>query len=104
MRVPSLTLFLLSFSPIQALEGNESSIALPSQNITTTIPPAQPTSNDTNPCDFIDRSTLLNRVVNDWQGYNISLLVEKCPNVCVLIYGDGNPDVSGIGVSGMDMY
>jgi len=100
MQIRVLTFFLLCFTPIQALESSTSSPALPSQTATiTTLPPAQASSNDTNPCDFSDRSALLDRVVSDWQGYNISLLVEKCPNICVLIYGDGNPDVSGIGVS-----
>lgn len=94
-----LALFLLSFSPTQALEAGTSP-ALPSQTATvTSLLPAQPSGNSTDPCAFPDRSTLLDRVVSEWQGYNITLLVETCPNVCVLVYGDGSPDVSGIGVS-----
>lgn len=94
-----LALFLLSFSPVQALEAGTSP-ALPSQTATvTSLLPAQPSSNSTDPCAFPDRSALLDRVVGEWQGYNITLLVETCPNVCILIYGDGSPDVSGIGVS-----
>lgn len=100
MQMRVLTFFLLCFSAALALESSNSSPALPSQTRTiTTLPPAEPSSNDTDPCDFADRDVLLDRVVSEWQGYNISLLVEKCPSVYVLIYGDGNPDVSGIGVS-----
>lgn len=100
IRFGVLAFSLLSFTPALALPSSSPSPALPSQTATVaTLPPAQPSGNDTNPCDFADRSTLLNRVVSDWQGYNISLLAEICLGVCVLIYGDGNPDVSGIGVS-----
>jgi hypothetical protein len=42
---------------------------------------------------------MLDRVQSDWQGYNISLLVATCAGVCPLVYGSGNPDISGIGVS-----
>jgi hypothetical protein len=92
--------FLLCYSPAWALESSYTAPEMPWQTATvTTLPPAQPSSDDTNPCDFTDRWTMIDRVLSDWQGYNMSLLVDKCPNVCVLIYGDGNPDVCGIGVS-----
>src|SRR5436305_14791041 len=58
-----------------------------------------PTGNDSDPCAFTDRNSLLDRVTSDWQDYNVSLLVETCAEVCVLVYGTGNPDISGIGVS-----
>lgn len=67
----------------------------------TTLPPALPTSNNTDPCAFTDRTSLLDRVESDWQDYNISMLVTVCTQVCPLIYGTGNPDISGIGVSSM---
>ena len=31
---------------------------------------------------------------------NITVEVQNCPNLCLLTYGVGNPDLSGIGVSG----
>ncbi len=67
----------------------------------TTLPPALPTSNNTDPCAFTDRVSLLDRVESDWQDYNISMLVTVCSQVCPLVYGTGNPDISGIGVSPM---
>jgi hypothetical protein len=82
-----------------ATESSSSITSLAPQTATiTTLPPAQPSINSTNPCNFTDRDALLERVVVDWQSYNVSLLAETCPNVCELIYGNGNPDVSGIGV------
>jgi hypothetical protein len=30
---------------------------------------------------------------------NISLLVATCEEICPVVYGTGNPDISGIGVS-----
>ena len=65
----------------------------------TTLPPAVPTGKSADPCAFSDRNSLINRVASDWQSYNISLLVETCAGVCALVYGSGNPDISGIGVS-----
>ncbi len=50
-------------------------------------------------CDFDGASDLVERVLSEWAGYNISLLVGACPDVCNLVYGSGNPDISGIGVS-----
>lgn len=64
----------------------------------TTLPPAVPSNNSSSPCNFSDRNSLLVRVESDWQGYNISLLVQTCAGVCPLVFGSGNPDISGIGV------
>jgi hypothetical protein len=33
------------------------------------------------------------------QGLNITIQVQYCQSLCVLSYGFGNPDLSGIGVS-----
>ena len=41
---------------------------------------------------------MIDRVEEVWQEYNVSLLVATCDNVCLFVYGAGNPDVSGIGV------
>ncbi|KAM7195046.1 hypothetical protein V8F33_006915 [Rhypophila sp. PSN 637] len=32
--------------------------------------------------------------------YNVSFLIQTCPDVCGLVYGTGNPDISGVGGSG----
>jgi hypothetical protein len=65
----------------------------------TRLPAAIPTDNATDPCAFTDRNSLIDRVESDWAENNVSLLVQTCDSVCVLIYGAGNPDISGIGVS-----
>jgi hypothetical protein len=65
----------------------------------TTLPAAVRTGNSSDPCAFTDRNSLIDRVSSDWQGYNVSLLVATCSTVCPLVYGSGNPDISGIGVS-----
>ena len=41
---------------------------------------------------------MLERIDKDWINYNISLLVQTCSSVCPLVYGSGNPDISGPGV------
>lgn len=64
----------------------------------TTLPAAEPTSNNTDPCAFTDRNSLIDRVESDWTEYNVSLLVATCDSVCLFVYGAGNPDISGIGV------
>jgi hypothetical protein len=100
MQIRVFAFFLLCCAPTWALESSYTAPEFPPQTAsTTTLPAAQPSGNNANPCDFTDRWSMIDRVLSDWQGYNISLLVSTCPNVCVLIYGDGNPDVSGIGVS-----
>jgi len=65
----------------------------------TSLPPASPEGNNNDPCAFADRQSLINRIDGNFERYNISLLVESCPNVCLLVFGAGNPDMSGIGAS-----
>ncbi|KAF4419070.1 hypothetical protein FACUT_11600 [Fusarium acutatum] len=60
-----------------------------------TLPPVTPDGNAS--CTFDSPPELVKLVVEDWAGYNISLLVDTCPGVCDLVYGSGNPDISGIG-------
>jgi len=68
----------------------------------TTPPSAFPTGSTSDLCAFVDRNDLINQVSNNWQGYNVSLLVQTCPGVCVLVFGAGNPDICGIGVKQID--
>ncbi|KAH7233739.1 uncharacterized protein BKA55DRAFT_579881 [Fusarium redolens] len=60
-----------------------------------TLPPVTPDGNTS--CAFDSLPELVKLVVEDWAGYNISLLVDTCPGACDLVYGSGNPDISGIG-------
>ncbi|KAM7185563.1 hypothetical protein V8F20_011756 [Naviculisporaceae sp. PSN 640] len=49
-------------------------------------------------CDFEDLQQLVHHVIGvNRTSYNISRLVDTCPDVCDLVYGTGNPDISGIG-------
>jgi len=66
---------------------------------TATPLPQLPTGHDA--CVFEDLEGLVDRAVEDWAGYNVSLLVETCPNVCEVAFGTGNPDISGPGVSSL---
>ena len=63
----------------------------------TALPPAVPTGNASDPCAFADRVALLDRIASDLDGYNMTLLVTTCSGVCQIVYGEGNPDISGIG-------
>src|SRR6266487_5818876 len=73
-----------------------------SQNATITAhTPAPQGSSHSDPCNFANATALLNEVAVGWEAYNVSLLVEKCPSVCILFYSAGNPDISGIGVSSL---
>lgn len=63
-----------------------------------TLPPAKPTgSND--PCAFSDLQELVDRLEENPALYNTTLMVETCDDICQLVYGTGNPDISGIGAS-----
>ncbi|KAF6803690.1 hypothetical protein CSOJ01_10711 [Colletotrichum sojae] len=63
------------------------------------LPPADPTSQDPDPCAYENHWEMIERL-GQLPGYNdsiSSLLVERCRNVCQLLHGSGNPDVTGIG-------
>jgi len=88
MQPRGLVLLVLCFSSVsaQALTSTTTILVLPLQTATiSTLPPAQPTSSDANPCQFADRNELLDRVINDWQGYNVSLLVQTAL-MCVSLF------------------
>lgn len=48
-------------------------------------------------CDFEDMQDFFDHATRD--GLNITVEVQNCQNLCLLTYGVGNPDLSGIGVS-----
>jgi hypothetical protein len=48
-------------------------------------------------CDFKTINDFFDYANNN--GLNITAEVQKCQNLCLLTYGVGNPDLSGIGVS-----
>jgi len=100
-RVPNFwprAILLLVIAPVFA---EVSPTTEPSAAVSTvsTLPPALPHGNNTDPCAFSDRISLLNRIDAESNQYNVTLLVETCPNVCLLALGSGNPDISGIGVT-----
>lgn len=66
-------------------------------SLPTILPPAKPGESE-DPCAFSDLQNLLDRLEQSSELYNITLLVETCDNICQLLYGTGNPDLSGIGV------
>jgi len=68
--------------------------------------PAAETSEAEEPCQFSDVQQLddhLNTFSTKAKNSNpqrdrINFLVQECNDICVLVYGTGNPDLSGIGV------
>lgn len=63
-----------------------------------TLPPAKPGESE-DPCAFSGLQDLLGRLEQNSKLYNITLLIKTCDNICQLISGTGNPDLSGIGAS-----
>jgi len=55
----------------------------------------RPSTNDQ--CAFVQHSSMLELLESNWEDHNISDLVETCDSVCLLVYGAGNPDISGVG-------
>lgn len=64
----------------------------------TALSPNVPSGNSSDVCMFGDLKSLLAQIESDGNGRNVSLLVRTCPGICPLVYGSGNPDISGIGV------
>ncbi|KAM7211992.1 hypothetical protein V8F06_012621 [Rhypophila decipiens] len=49
-------------------------------------------------CEFDTIMGLVNHVLSgNRTSYNVSFLIQTCPDVCGLVYGTGNPDISGVG-------
>ncbi|KAK3331273.1 hypothetical protein B0H66DRAFT_546193 [Apodospora peruviana] len=67
-------------------------------NLPPALPPALPAGEDLDPCAFKSRGSMIEQLEHSWESYNVSLLVETCDSVCLLVYGTGNPDISGVGV------
>lgn len=60
-----------------------------------------PSESTKDPCNFSDRYGLIDRIDSNRSEYNISLLINTCEGVCPLVYGSGNPDISGAGVKSL---
>ncbi|KAK3368031.1 hypothetical protein B0H63DRAFT_89004 [Podospora didyma] len=58
----------------------------------------RPPSGSSEPMWFIQRSSMAKLFKINWDNYNITYLVDTCDSVCLLVFGAGNPDISGIGV------
>ena len=92
------TTFALCISLLLCQTSAQSDLGSPSPTLSPTQQtPAALGGNDT--CAFADLTSLVGHIVHEWAGYNLSLLVQTCPDICILVYGSGNPDISGIGVS-----
>ncbi|WYZ35356.1 hypothetical protein EsH8_X_000003 [Colletotrichum jinshuiense] len=52
---------------------------------------------DSTQCQFSDYQKYVNHIVDNKGDFNVSELVETCGSICPLIFGVGNPDVSGVG-------
>jgi len=48
-------------------------------------------------CSFSSISQVLH--LAETSSLNITTTVQNCPDICMLAWGIGNPDLSGIGVS-----
>ncbi|KAK4206572.1 hypothetical protein QBC37DRAFT_407002 [Rhypophila decipiens] len=49
-------------------------------------------------CEFDTIKSLVDHVLGDNRTtYNVSFLIQTCPDVCGVVYGTGNPDISGVG-------
>ncbi|KAF6843605.1 hypothetical protein CMUS01_01932 [Colletotrichum musicola] len=64
------------------------------------LPPTDPTSQNPDPCaytNYWEAAERLGQSANDAAAMS-DHLVQQCRNVCILLYGSGNPDITGIGV------
>lgn len=66
------------------------------------LPPVDATGQNPDPCAYTNYWEAAGRLSQTSHVHNATavcdLLVQKCRNVCILIYGSGNPDITGIGV------
>jgi hypothetical protein len=66
----------------------------------TTLQTSTPTDNASNAsshkCDFDSMQNFFDYSAE--RGLDITIEVQNCQNLCLLVYGVGNPDLSGIGV------
>lgn len=53
-------------------------------------------SSSTKSCNFTNIQSFFDFATTN--GLNITQEVDRCQNLCLLTYGTGNPDLSGIGV------
>jgi hypothetical protein len=58
--------------------------------------PAADVANGPSNCSFVDLQAFFTYV--DEHNLNITTEVERCQGLCLLTYGVGNPDLSGIGM------
>jgi hypothetical protein len=66
-------------------------------NVTSATPAGTSIVDDGRHCDFTKMEDFFHHAHKN--NLNITLEVQKCQNLCLLTYGVGNPDLSGIGVS-----
>jgi len=56
------------------------------------------TMKNTSTCGFSSIDQVLTEVTSGGQLGDLIQLIQDCPQICELVRGDGNPDLSGIGV------
>jgi hypothetical protein len=64
---------------------------------TSAVPSATALAEGNRTCDFDTIDDFFSHANKN--GLNITVEVQHCQNLCLLTYGTGNPDLSGIGVS-----
>lgn len=95
-----LLYYIVVYIPLY-LQG---AVALP-QGIGSTETSSVASATPTGTSDAENHGTCDFNTMDDFFGYvnkhglNITTEVQKCQNLCLLTYGVGNPDLSGIGVS-----
>jgi hypothetical protein len=101
---------LLHYLVACALLALQSAAALPQgiitrssvSSATTATPTGQSVAENERTCDFNTMNDFFDYTKKN--GLNITLEVQNCQNLCLLTYGVGNPDLSGIGVSSQKQF
>jgi hypothetical protein len=108
LKLPTLLatvmLLLLHYLVAYALLQVQHAAALPqglapseTSSETSAVPSATALAEGNRTCDFDTIDDFFSHANKN--GLNITVEVQHCQNLCLLTYGTGNPDLSGIGVS-----
>lgn len=92
-----LVAYALLFSQGAAALPQEITTSEVSRVVTSPTPTKTSVIENEGTCDFKSINDFFDYASNN--GLNITAEVQKCQNLCLLTYGVGNPDLSGIGVS-----
>lgn len=101
--LPTIAAEITSTASSRTVEATLTSATLqsqpsPSDSSASTPPQNGGATDSTNrTCDFETMQDFFDHAARE--RLNITVEVQNCPNLCLLTYGVGNPDLSGIGVS-----